>query len=90
MTDKAIILAAVLKGIFMSAIILAVAETTFIQGLLTAILSALVSGTFLLVSVHMTNKRTDRKVQEATTDILRGQEKAKDEIKEVVSNGGSK
>lgn len=70
MTDKAIIAAALAKGVIMSVIIVAVAETTFIQGLITAALSAAVSGTFLLVSVHMTNKRTDKKVHDATETIV--------------------
>lgn len=77
----------------MATIIVAVADTTFIQGVVTAILSALVSGGFLLVSVHMTNRRTDSKVQEATKEIIQGQQDVKNEVKkevvERITNGGS-
>lgn len=53
----------------MALIIFAVAETTFIQGVVTAILSACVSGTFLLVSVHMTTKKTQEKVEEVAQKV---------------------
>lgn len=64
----------------MAFIITVIANATFIQGLATAIASACVSGTFLLVSIAMTNKRTEEKAQQVKKEVLAGQEKVKDEV----------
>lgn len=82
MTDRTIVLIAGLKGTLMAWVIIAIAETTFLQGLITAICSAFVSGSFLLISTHMTAKRTDMKLEQAKKDILEGQETVKSVVEE--------
>jgi hypothetical protein len=64
----------------MATVIVAVAELSFIQGLVTAVCSAVISGSFLLASVHVSSRRTDAKVEKAKTEILEGQEAARDAL----------
>lgn len=74
----------------MALVIVAIAETTFVQGLVTAACSAFISGTFLLISVRITSKKTDEKVEKAKTEILQGQEIVKDVVTDVVAGKGDK
>jgi hypothetical protein len=69
MSHQTIILMAAVKGIIMAVVLTVIAETTFLQGLATAILSAAVSGTFLLISVHMTTRRTEEKIERVKEKI---------------------
>jgi uncharacterized membrane-anchored protein len=71
LSDKAIILLACVKGIAMSTIIVLIADATFVQGLITAIASAVVSGTFLLISIHTSSKLTNKKVEESKDEIIK-------------------
>jgi uncharacterized membrane-anchored protein len=71
----------------MAFVITVIADTSFVQGLITAVASAAVSGTFLIASVRMTNKVTDKKAQEVKKQVLQGQEDVKDAvIKKVEEN----
>lgn len=70
LSDKAIVVTAAIKGVAMAFIITVIANADFIQGLATAIASACVSGTFLLVSIRMTNRRTEEKAQEVKKEII--------------------
>lgn len=69
MSHQTIIIMASIKGIVMAIVLGAIAETTFIQGIATAVVSACVSGTFLLISVHMTGRRTENKIEKVKEKI---------------------
>jgi cell division protein FtsL len=69
MTHNTIIALAAIKGLAMSLTLTVIAETTFLQTLATAIVSAVISGTFLLVSVHMNTRRTDDKIEKVKEKI---------------------
>jgi hypothetical protein len=60
---------AILKGIIMSAIIVGIAETTFIQSLIVASLSAIITGVFLLLATWMAAQKTGSKVEEIAQKI---------------------
>lgn len=60
---------AVIKGLIMAAVIVGVAETSFLQSLVVAVCSASVSGLFLLFATHLQAKRTQRQLDE-TKDQL--------------------
>jgi len=83
MSNQAIAGLATVKGIIMAIILFGVAETTFVQGTITAVLSACVSGTFLLLSVHITSKKTGEKVEEVGKKV----EEAKQVLDEKEGNG---
>jgi uncharacterized membrane-anchored protein len=62
---------AILKGIAMAAILIVIADLAFVQGLITAIASACVSGVFLLVATHLNNKQTVKKIQKVEESITK-------------------
>lgn len=63
MTQKIILSISLAKGAAISAIIVGLAETTFFQSLAIAVSSAIVSGSFLLISTRLTVKKTEEKVE---------------------------
>lgn len=66
-TNEWIPVLAFVKGLAMTVILMAVANVTFVQGLVTVVLSSTVSGLFLLFATVLNNRPTEqirRDVQE--------------------------
>lgn len=60
---------AVVKGIMMMIVITTLANTGFIESLAVAACSAIITGTFLVISNILVTKRTGEKVEDLKTKV---------------------
>lgn len=63
------IIAAAVKGTIMAALILGIAETTFIQSFILAVSSASITGGFLVLASYIQAKHTGEKVDEVAAKV---------------------